>query len=141
MRLTFQNEKVRFSAALGVGLAVFSAPNFLGLQDWQVAFREAEAGYVVCTARENTQLRVGLGFRVDLGNDERGGSEVQKARASAVAPDGSLYILTDVNAATGGQAIKGSSDVALQKYDSAGNLIYTRTLIRAAVALNRAKKA
>jgi hypothetical protein len=55
-------------------------------------------------------------------------SEIQAARASAVAPDGSVYVLTDVNATTDGQPIKGATDVALKKYDSAGNLVYTRTL-------------
>lgn len=49
-------------------------------------------------------------------------------RASVAGPDGSLYVLADVNAQTGGQDIKGTQDVALMKYDSAGNLVYTRTL-------------
>ena len=56
------------------------------------------------------------------------GAAVQNARASATAPDGSVYVLTDVNATINGQPIKGSTDVALEKYDSAGNLVYTRTL-------------
>ena len=37
-------------------------------------------------------------------------------------------MLADVTRPTGGQAIKGDQDVALLKYDSAGKLIYTRTL-------------
>lgn len=56
------------------------------------------------------------------------GPEVKAVRATAVGPDGSLYVLADVNAATDGQPIKGQGDVALQKYDSAGQLIYSRTL-------------
>lgn len=56
------------------------------------------------------------------------GPEVRAVRATAVAPDGSLYVLADVNTAIDGQPIKGHGDVALQKYDSAGQLIYTRTL-------------
>lgn len=56
------------------------------------------------------------------------GAEVEAVRASAVAPDGSLYVLADVDGTTGGQPIKGATDVALKKYDSAGNLVYTRTL-------------
>lgn len=53
----------------------------------------------------------------------------QNAIATATAPDGSVYVLANVNAATpageGGsaQSILGSQDVALLKYDSAGNLI------------------
>jgi hypothetical protein len=54
--------------------------------------------------------------------------EIQTVRASQVGPDGSVYMLADVTAKTAGQEIKGSSDVALMKYDSAGNLIYSRTL-------------
>jgi hypothetical protein len=56
------------------------------------------------------------------------GPEVKAVRATASAPDGSLYVLADVGAAIDGQPIKGQGDVALQKYDSAGNLVYTRTL-------------
>jgi hypothetical protein len=56
------------------------------------------------------------------------GAEVTAVRASATAADGSLYVLADVNATTDGQTIKGLSDVALRKYDSAGNLVYSRTL-------------
>ena len=48
--------------------------------------------------------------------------------ASAAGPDGSLYVLANVNGTTDGQTIAGNQDVALMKYDSAGNLVYTRTL-------------
>ena len=48
--------------------------------------------------------------------------------ASAAGPDGSLYVLANVNGTTNGQTISGSQDVALMKYDSAGNLVYTRSL-------------
>jgi len=56
------------------------------------------------------------------------GAEVKTVRASKVGPDGSVYVLADVTNKTSGQEIKGSQDVALLKYDSAGNLMYTRTL-------------
>lgn len=50
-------------------------------------------------------------------------------RATATGPDGSVYVLGDIASKTNdGQAIKGTSDVALMKYDSAGNLLFTRTL-------------
>ncbi len=55
-------------------------------------------------------------------------STVAGVRASATAADGSLYVLANVTGVTVGQAIKGSQDIALQKYDSAGNLIFSRTL-------------
>jgi hypothetical protein len=56
------------------------------------------------------------------------GKEVGAIHATQTAPDGSVYLLADVTAATAGQSIKGSQDVALLKYDSAGKLIYSRTL-------------
>ena len=48
--------------------------------------------------------------------------------ATQVAPDGSVYMLADVTGSTYGQTIQGSQDVALVKYDSAGRLVYARTL-------------
>jgi len=48
--------------------------------------------------------------------------------ASAAGADGSLYVLANVNSTTSGQTINGNQDVALMKYDSAGKLVYTRTL-------------
>ncbi len=47
---------------------------------------------------------------------------------TAAGPDGSVYVLANVDAATSGQDIKGTQDVALMKYDSAGKLVFTRTL-------------
>ena len=50
-------------------------------------------------------------------------------RATATGPDGSVYLLADVTGATtGGQAPKGAQDVALVKYDSAGQLGFVQTL-------------
>jgi len=43
-------------------------------------------------------------------------------------PDGSVYVLADVDGTIDGQTIKGTQDVALIKYDSAGKVVYTRTL-------------
>ena len=56
------------------------------------------------------------------------GSEVQNALATATAPDGSVYVLANVNGTTNGQTIQGQQDVALMKYDSAGHLLFTQTL-------------
>jgi hypothetical protein len=55
-------------------------------------------------------------------------SAVSSALATATAPDGSVYVLANVDGTVSGQTINGSQDVALMKYDSAGNLVYTRTL-------------
>jgi hypothetical protein len=56
------------------------------------------------------------------------GVEVSAVRQTATGADGSLYALADVTGTTNGQTIKGAKDVALIKYDSAGNVVYTRTL-------------
>ena len=56
------------------------------------------------------------------------GSSVSKVVATATAPDGSVYVLANVTGAINGQSIQASQDVALIKYDSAGNVVYTRTL-------------
>ena len=56
------------------------------------------------------------------------GDNVSAVHASASGPDGSVYVLADVDGAVGGQTIKGAQDVALIKYDSAGNVVFSRTL-------------
>ncbi|WP_395943189.1 transcriptional regulator [Brevundimonas sp.] len=53
---------------------------------------------------------------------------VAAVRASAVAPDGSLWVVADLTAGDANQPIKGTRDVALMKYDSAGNLMQTKLL-------------
>ena len=53
---------------------------------------------------------------------------IQKVRQSLAGADGSVYVLADINASLAGQDIKGDTDVALVKYDSASNVVYTRTL-------------
>jgi hypothetical protein len=53
---------------------------------------------------------------------------VETVRSQVTGPDGAIYMLADVNDTVDGQTIKGQSDVALMKFDSAGNLVYTRTL-------------
>jgi hypothetical protein len=55
-------------------------------------------------------------------------SAVTQVRAQAMGPDGSLYMLADVDGKVAGQAIRGDQDVVLMKYDSAGKLVYARTL-------------
>ncbi len=53
---------------------------------------------------------------------------VNNVRATQAGPDGSLYVLADIDGTTSDQTIKGSQDVALIKYDSAGKVVFTRTL-------------
>ncbi|WP_394764368.1 hypothetical protein [Phenylobacterium sp.] len=53
---------------------------------------------------------------------------VGTVHAMQTGADGSVYMLADVTRSVEGQGVKGTQDVALMKYDSAGHLIYTRTL-------------
>ena len=64
----------------------------------------------------------GQAFKLSLGTN------VGAVRATASAPDGSVYVLADITGPVGGQPIKGASDVALIKYDSAGHVTFTRNL-------------
>lgn len=54
--------------------------------------------------------------------------EVKSVRATQTGTDGAVYMLADITGKVEGQDIKGAQDVALLKYDSAGKLIYARTL-------------
>lgn len=47
---------------LGMYLAVFTAPNFLGLDHWQIFQMSGVTGGGVMSARDNTELRAYLGF-------------------------------------------------------------------------------
>ncbi|MEV7093607.1 FAD-dependent monooxygenase [Amycolatopsis sp. NPDC051045] len=60
-RLAFGPEE-DFVRHLGQYLAIFPTANFLGLEDWQVWFRHEHTGGVAYPVRDNTELRVTLGF-------------------------------------------------------------------------------
>ncbi|MDJ0463573.1 FAD-dependent monooxygenase [Streptomyces sp. H27-C3] len=59
--LTFGPED-DFIHHLGTHLAIFSAENFLGLDNWQMWLREGSAGYGIYPVRDNTELRIAAGF-------------------------------------------------------------------------------
>ncbi|KIZ19528.1 FAD-dependent monooxygenase [Streptomyces natalensis] len=57
---------------LGSYLSVFSADNFLGLDNWQVWLRDGEAGFGIMPVRDNTELRIAFGFHSEpLDGDHR----------------------------------------------------------------------
>lgn len=60
--------------------------------------------------------------------------EIKAVRATKTDADGSVYMLADITGKVEGQDIKGDQDVALLKYDSAGKLMFARTLGAAGVA-------
>lgn len=88
----------------------------------------------VGTAAAPTQAGVGESIWVEgrLSQDALPDG-VKAIRASAVAPDGSLWMVADVSNAEN-QPIKGNQDVALMKFDSTGRLLMTRTLGAASTA-------
>ena len=53
---------------------------------------------------------------------------VTNVHATATGADGSVYMLADGTGTVAGQPIKGGTDAVLLKYDSAGALVYARTL-------------
>ncbi|RZI98322.1 MAG: transcriptional regulator [Brevundimonas sp.] len=59
---------------------------------------------------------------------------VKAVRASAVGPDGSVWLVADLDAGPDNQPIKGQQDVGLLKFDSAGRLLATRSLGAASTA-------
>ncbi|MET9799273.1 FAD-dependent monooxygenase [Streptomyces sp. NPDC006368] len=57
---------------LGSYLSVFSADNFLGLDNWQLWLRDGDAGFGIMPVRDNSELRVAFGFRsAKLDGDHR----------------------------------------------------------------------
>lgn len=61
-------------------------------------------------------------------------ANLSAVKATATAPDGSVYVLGTAKGTIAGQVLQGTSDAVLMKYDSAGNLAYTRTLGAAGAA-------
>jgi len=66
----------------------------------------------------------GRAFDITLG----GAAKVATARAVQAGPNGSVYVLADLAGDSSTFAVKGVRDVALLKYDSAGNLVHSNFL-------------
>jgi len=64
----------------------------------------------------------------DVKNNGTSDDTIANALQAVAGPDGSLYVLANINDTTDDQTIKGTQDVALIKYDSAGKIVFTRTL-------------
>jgi 2-polyprenyl-6-methoxyphenol hydroxylase-like FAD-dependent oxidoreductase len=47
---------------LDVVLALFSIPNLIDLDDWQLGHRQGNVGYVIYPSRDRVELRIGVGF-------------------------------------------------------------------------------
>lgn len=75
--LAFDSEG-RWLSPLGIGFAIYSAPNILNLRDWQLSFRDDLSGYVIYPSRNNQDLRVNLGFALMPDEFPRGDPEAQR---------------------------------------------------------------
>ena len=70
-RLAFGPES-SFIRHLGMYVSVFTTENILGLDNWQVWIRDGATGGGIYPARDNTELRVNLGFESEpLDHDHR----------------------------------------------------------------------
>jgi 2-polyprenyl-6-methoxyphenol hydroxylase-like FAD-dependent oxidoreductase len=69
----------RFLHPLGVALGVWSAPNILGLADWQVSYGEMPDNCLVYPVRGNRELRVCVGMAAGLAEECGGDVGAQKA--------------------------------------------------------------
>jgi 2-polyprenyl-6-methoxyphenol hydroxylase-like FAD-dependent oxidoreductase len=76
-RLAFGPES-QFSQHLGMYVAVFTADNVLGLDNWQVWLRNETAGAGIYPARDNTELRVNVGFMSEPLDYDRGDLDAQR---------------------------------------------------------------
>ena len=85
-KLVFGND-ASFVRPLGVTLALFTTPNLIDLQDWQLAHRGEAVGYVIYPSFDRTQLRVGAGFGAEPGGVPRNDMTAQKAAVAAKCKD------------------------------------------------------
>ncbi len=131
---TDRAEAVYLTQTAGVTSPVSTAKPVAGITPTKPTFSQQEllkfqTDLTTATAPPDAFHRVGeTNYVDDLAFKKVLGPEITAIRASQTASDGSVYMLADIKAAVGDQTIKGTSDVALIKYDSAGNVIYTRSL-------------
>jgi 2-polyprenyl-6-methoxyphenol hydroxylase-like FAD-dependent oxidoreductase len=76
--LAFGDER-QFLFPLGFALAIYSAPNHIGLKDWQASTREGDTGCIVYTVHDNSEVRLCYSFRCRPEDEHRGDVEAQKA--------------------------------------------------------------
>jgi 2-polyprenyl-6-methoxyphenol hydroxylase-like FAD-dependent oxidoreductase len=77
-KLVFGAEEA-FVKPLGVALALFTTPNLIDLDHWQIAYRDDTMGSVIYPSFDHQQLRVSVGFPTDDVNVGRDDVAAQKA--------------------------------------------------------------
>lgn len=81
-KLSFAHEDA-FVKPLGVVLAMFTTPNQIGLDHWQLAHRGEGVGCVIYPSLDQRQLRIGVGFGTDGMDAPRDDVLAQKAIVTA----------------------------------------------------------
>jgi 2-polyprenyl-6-methoxyphenol hydroxylase-like FAD-dependent oxidoreductase len=82
--LVFGEER-QFLVPFNFAMAIYSAPNHIGLQDWQVSCRDGEKNCLVYTVRGNRELRLCYGFPAGLSDEHRFDLQAQKELVAAKA--------------------------------------------------------
>ncbi|WP_198651571.1 FAD-dependent monooxygenase [Dyella sp. C11] len=77
------NDEASVVNNLGVVLALFTTPNFIDLQHWQLIHRSETAGYVVYPSLDQKELRVSVGFATEGVGVPRGDVAAQKAMVAS----------------------------------------------------------
>lgn len=132
-------EDQEFLHSFDIAFAPFSAPNSLGLADWQISYKGLGGGYMVYTTPENDSLRVCFNVPASL-DDDLGEREAQIERvrrecadlgwetpqfleAMAVAPDFYLGLVAQVRMdrwSRGRVALVGDSGYCPSPYSGQG---------------------
>jgi len=81
-RLLFDDEAAVVNA-MGVVLALFTTPNVIGLERWELMYRADGIGYVVYPSRDQTTLRVSVGFGSEGREVGRNDVAAQKAMVAS----------------------------------------------------------
>jgi 2-polyprenyl-6-methoxyphenol hydroxylase-like FAD-dependent oxidoreductase len=76
-------DEATFVHSLGVVLALFSTPNLINLNDWQLGHREEGIGYVIYPSLDMSELRIGVGFAAPEPAPSRTDMEAQKGIVAA----------------------------------------------------------
>ena len=82
--LVFGDER-QFLIPFDLALAIYSAPNHMGLEDWQISCRDGEKNCLVYTVRNNRELRLCYGFPAGLNDEHRFDLQAQKELVAAKA--------------------------------------------------------
>ncbi|MBN8875482.1 MAG: FAD-dependent monooxygenase [Rhodospirillales bacterium] len=96
-RLAVAAEETQALIPVGVGFAIFTTPNILNLEDWQLSFRDETSGFAIYPTLDNAKLRTSLGFELMPEDMPHGdfGAEVALIRSRCAHMQGAIPTLLD----------------------------------------------